>query len=163
MGYCCCFMAQQIPIGTSGKKLFIAFPTAFPYGKGDGAVGMIFSNGRYQMAQTIIVIPHILAALEHKCAKSQGITSTARLQNFFFRQTVSLRLSVAFADTAIIAIIFADVGNFHQSTDIDFFAKNLLTKFLGFFLHIRRHFLPMFQKIEQFFFRKIVFRDQFFG
>ena len=104
------------------------------------------------MTQTVIVIPHVLATLEHKCAKSQGITHMARLQNFFFRQTVSLRLLVAFADTAVIAIIFADVGNFQQSADIDFFAKNLLTKFLGLFLHKRRHFLTMFQKIEQLFF-----------
>ena len=127
-----CFMAQQITVGACIKVCLVAGTAFFADGQRNGTVGMLLANGADDSADFVVCIICIFAALQHESAKAEPIAFGATGQDFLLRQTVAFREAVAGADTAVVAVVFAVIGEFNQSADIDFVAVILTAEFIRF-------------------------------
>ncbi|EFY04579.1 hypothetical protein HMPREF9443_01451 [Phascolarctobacterium succinatutens YIT 12067] len=127
-----CFVAQQITVGACIEVCLIAGTAFFANGQCNGAVGMLLADGADDGADFVIRIIRILATLQHEGAEAEPIAFGAAGQDFLLRQTVAFREAVAGADTAVVAVVFAVVGEFNQTTDIDLVAVILTAEFISF-------------------------------
>ena len=105
-------MAKQISVSTGGEKIPITFPAAFPKRKRNGTIRMCFLYLKDQSCQQFICVKSIISALQYKGAESQCIAVLNTGKDFFRHQPVTYGVFVAFANTAIIAVIFTIIGNF---------------------------------------------------
>ena len=111
------FVAQKIAVCLGVKKRLITFPGAFADGKGHCAVWEFFFDRTHDLTDFFIGKPKILSALEDESAKAQLISGPAAGKNLLLCQTVAFCLTIAGADTAVIAVISAVVGKFNESAD----------------------------------------------
>ena len=93
---------------------------------------MLLAYSADNSADFVIRIMRILATLQHEGAEAEPIAFGAAGQNFFLCQTVAFREAVAGADTAVVAVVFAVIGEFNQTTDIDLVAVILTAEFIRF-------------------------------
>ncbi len=70
MGGVCCFVAQQVAIGTGLKEALVGVVRAFADRECDRAVRIAFFNVGDQAAQACVRIIRVFAALEHKGAEA---------------------------------------------------------------------------------------------
>ena len=112
-------MAQQIPVRSRLSQGLIAFPAALPYGQGQGAVRIGFLDVPYDPAQPLVRKIAVLASLKDKGPKAQAVALPAALQDLLLPEAVALRLTVAPADPAVIAVVSAIVRKFNEAPDVD--------------------------------------------
>ena len=126
------FVPQKIPVGSGVKEPLITFPAAFPHREGDGAVGIPLFDGGHQLAKPFVCKPGILPALQHKGAKTQGVAHVAAGENLLLCEPVALSPPVAFADAAVVAVVFAKIGKFYEPAQIDLFSVDSVAQGAGF-------------------------------
>ena len=119
-------MPQKITVCPSFFVSTVAFFGFLAYGKRQGTVRIHFFDLADQCDQFFICIISILPTLEDKGTESQFIAFFAACKDIFFCQAVALGVSVAPADPAVIAVIFAVVGKLNQATYIDLVSIDLL-------------------------------------
>ena len=129
-------MAKKVPIRTGLMELFVAFPAPFPHGKGHGTIWEFFLDGPNNGAHPLIGKPSILASLKHKGAETTVIAFLTAGKDVLLGQAVTADLLIGTADTAIVTIIFADIGVLHNAPKIDGFSKIANRNFSGQFLGI---------------------------
>jgi hypothetical protein len=117
------FMPQQIPVSAHIIKPLIRFPASFAQRQGDRTVRIFFLNGQNNLAHPIIVEPAIFAALEHKGAETGGVALITTGKNIFGSQPISGNLVIGAPDTAVITVIFADIGKLHNPAEIYFLTE----------------------------------------
>ena len=78
----------------------------------------------------------VLASLKHKCAKSQYISFIGASQNLILCQTVSVNVAVALSDTAVVAIILANVRKLDKSSYVYAVSKPLVSQIIGYSFEI---------------------------
>lgn len=115
------FVPQKIAVGAGFAQAFVAFPAAFSKRKRYGAVGMLALDCAQESAEAPIGKIRVLAALQDKCAEAQRITFPAAGQDFVRVKTVALTASVASAEPAVQAVVFADAADFDQTADVILF------------------------------------------
>ena len=93
---------------------------------------MLLADSADDSADFVICIIRILTTLQHEGTEAEPIAFSAAGQDFLLRQTVAFRKAVACADTAVVAVVFAVIGEFNQSADIDFVAVILTAEFIRF-------------------------------
>lgn len=103
-----------------------SFPGAFSKRKRYGAVGMLALDCAQESAEAPIGKIRVLAALQDKCAEAQRITLPAAGQDAVRVKTVALTASVASAEPAVQAVVFADAADFDQTADVNFVSVDLL-------------------------------------
>ena len=126
------FVAQQITVGACIEVCLIAGTAFFANGQCNGAVRMLLADGADNSADFVICIIRILTTLQHEGTEAEPIAFSAAGQDFLLRQTVAFRKAVACADTAVVAVVFAVIGEFNQTTDIDLVAVILTAEFIRF-------------------------------
>lgn len=114
------FVPQKIAVGAGFAQAFVAFPAAFSKRKRYGAVGMLALDCAQESAEAPIGKIRVLAALQDKCAEAQRITLPAAGQDAVRVKTVALTASVASAEPAVQAVVFADAADFDQTADVNF-------------------------------------------
>ena len=57
--------------------------------------------------------------MEYKCPEPQFITLITAGKDVLFGEPVALRVCIAFANAAVIAVVLTVIGKFDQPTDID--------------------------------------------
>ena len=115
-------MAQQIPAGSRVKKPLIAFPLFLPQGQGDGTVGKFPVNRSHQRLHHLVRHGRILTALKDEGAETQTISFPAAFQDFLLIHPVADGMSIAFPDSAVIAVVPAYIGHLHQPPDVNLFS-----------------------------------------
>ena len=125
-------MAQQITVGACIEVCLIAGTAFLADGQRNGAVRMLLADSADDSADFVIRIIRILATLQHEGAEAKSIAFGATGQDFFLCQTVACREAVAGADTAVVAVVFAVIGEFNQTTDIDLVAVIFTAEFIRF-------------------------------
>ena len=78
----------------------------------------IVSYFSYDVTDPLVRKIRILTALQHKGPKTQVVTGHAAFQDLLFRKPVPLRLLVAPADPAVIAVVFTVAADLDQPPDI---------------------------------------------
>ena len=116
-------MPQQIAVCACLTEQCIAFMTAFSQRKGDSTVGCDLLDAADHGHQTCIGEEAILTALQHKGLKTQLCTCFAAGKHIVFRQAVTLYIGISAADAAVKAVVFAVIGQFDQSTEINLVAE----------------------------------------
>ena len=146
------FVAQKISVRTGLKQFFVACPASFSDGKGERAVRVLFFSGAEYRNQLFISPVRIFAALQYKGAKAQTVAFFAAAKNFFRSQPVAFCICAAFADTAVIAVVFTVVGKLDQSADVNPISENLLADSICLTKEISIFF---FSRAEQEFFQTV--------
>ena len=90
----------------------------------DRAVRVRFLDLRYDLADFIVGIVRILAALKYKGLKAQLRALIAARKDLFFSKAVAARVFVAAADPAVIAVVFTVIGELDQAAKIDVLSEN---------------------------------------
>ena len=119
-------MPQKIAVCTGFFVGTVAFFGFLPDGKCQGTVRINFFDLTDQSCQLLICIISVFSSLKDKSTESQFIAFFAAGKDIFFCQAVTLGISVAPADSTVIAVIFAVVGKLDQSTYIDLVSIDLL-------------------------------------
>ncbi len=89
-------------------------------------------NRRNNVGHAIIGIIAILAALQDEGAKAKFIAGSAAGEDVFLGKAIAADIGIALSDSAVIAIIFAIVGKFDQSTDVDVISVIMMPDCTGF-------------------------------
>ena len=110
-------MAEKVAVSSCVKKSLIAFAASFSQRESNGAVRKFLTDGSGDCCHAPVMKPGVFSALENKGAKSQSIPMTAAFQNLFLSQPVPLCFFVAAADSAVIAVVFAEAADFNQTAD----------------------------------------------
>ena len=132
----CSLMTQKIPIRTGIIKRLIALAIAFAQREGDGTVRVFLPNCAHKRNHSLIGEIRVLSALQHKGAKAERVSLLAALKDLLNTQPIPLRILIAAANAAVIAIISADVCEFDQSAQ-----ENGLP--IGFVLNRSRSFIEI--------------------
>ena len=74
----------------------------------------------------------VLASLKHKCAKSQYISFIGASQNLILCQTVSVNVAVALSDTAVVAIILANVRKLDKPSYVYPVSESIMRQIISF-------------------------------
>ena len=126
-----CFVAQQVAVGACIEISLIAGTAFFADGQRNRAVGMLPADGADERTDFVICIIKVLAALQHEGAKAQFVAFSAAGKNFLLRKAIALGKAVACTDTAVVAVVFAVIGEFYQPADIDLVAIVLAAELVG--------------------------------
>ena len=127
------FMPQQIPVSPGIEQPPVRFPASFSQGEGHGAVGIRLLDGPDDFTHPFIMKPAVLTALEHKGTETGLITFPAAGENILRGQTVTGNSMVGAADATVITVVFADVGKFHNTAEIDGFSEMEIRNLSGTF------------------------------
>ena len=99
---------------------------------------MLFLYLAYQRAEVFVGVKSVLSALQNEGTKAECVAVITARKNFLFTKSVSFTKPVAFSDTAVKTVVFADVAYFYKTSDIDrvtvyFFSKphRFITKHRG--------------------------------
>ena len=93
---------------------------------------MLLADGADDSADYVIRIIRILATLQHEGTEAEPIAFGTAGKNFLLCKAVAFRKAVAGADTAVVAVVFAVIGEFNQTTDIDLVAVIFTAEFIRF-------------------------------
>ena len=113
------FLPEKIPVRPSLLQPPVAFPAPFPQGKGNGAIRKLPFDFSQQLTEPVVGKGAVLAPLQHKGAKAQGIADFAAGEDLLLGQSVANYLPIALADAAVVAVVFTDIGDFNQAPDKD--------------------------------------------
>ena len=113
------FVAEQITVRAGLTEPPVAFAGALADRKGDGAVGKLMSDLRDDLTEPVICEIPVLSALQDEGTEAQSVSKMAAGQDVLFRQPVALRVGVALADAAVVAVVFTVVCKFDQPADVD--------------------------------------------
>ena len=80
---------------------------------------MLRLDGTHQIGDAFFCIVGILAALQDKGAETQIPAFPTAFKDFLLCQAVALGAGIAAADAAVITVVFAVIGKFDQSADIN--------------------------------------------
>ena len=111
-------MTQKIAVCARIKILPVAFAALFADGKRNGAVRVLRMDGRDDLADEIIRVKRVLAALQNERAKAEVVPLRAAGKNLLFRQTVSRHVSVIPTDATIVTVIFAVIRKLNESAHV---------------------------------------------
>lgn len=114
-----CLMPQKISVGSGVEESPIAVEGLLSNGKRDGTIRVETFDVCDQADHFLIRIIRILSALQYEGSESQFISGLAAGEDIFFREPIASGAGVAPADSAVETIVFAVVGEFDQSADID--------------------------------------------
>ena len=112
-------MAEQIPVRAGFIEPPVACAGTLADRKGDGAVGELMPDLRDNLTEPVICEIPVLAALQDEGAEAQPISQVAAGEDVLFCQPVALCVCVAFADAAVVAVVFTVVCKFDQPADVD--------------------------------------------
>ena len=113
------FVAEQIPVCAGFIEPPVAFAGSLADRKGDGTVGELIPDLRDDLTEPVICEVSVLAALQDEGAEAQSVSKIAAGEDVLFRQPVALRVGVAPADAAVVAVVFTVVCKFDQPADVD--------------------------------------------
>ena len=119
-------MTQKITVGSCLLICTITLLGFFSNRKCQCTIRINFFDTADQTDQFFICIISVFSPLENKCPKSQFVSLPAAGKNILFCQTVTLGISVAAADSTVIAVIFTVICKLDQTTYIDFISVYLL-------------------------------------
>ena len=119
---------EQIPVCARVKICLITRSFFFPDRECHCTVRVCPLDRRHQVADPFIRKIGVFSALQHKGAKSKLIPRRAAGEDLLLREPVALGTCIAPADTAVITVIFAVVGELDQPADIDLFSVNRLCR-----------------------------------
>ena len=112
-------MAQKIAVCPGLPESPVAFHGSFPDGQGHGTFRILFFHATDDLLHPFVGVIGIFPSLQYKCPESQLITIFAASENFFLRQTVTLRIPVIPADPAVITVIFTVIGKLNEPSGVD--------------------------------------------
>ena len=69
------------------------------------------------MRHAVVREPSVLAALQDKRPEAELVSEFTAGENIFLCKPVSAGVCVAFADAAVVAVVFAEVGKLNQPPD----------------------------------------------
>ena len=112
-------VAQEVAVCPRFAQACVALAAALAYRERDGAVGVALVDGGHQCAEPLVVVPAVLAALEHKGAKAQLVARVSAAQHILGAQAVTLAGAVAGTQATVEAVVLADVGEFDEAAHED--------------------------------------------
>ena len=146
----CRFVAQQVPVGTGLPQPPVAVPAPLPHGKRQRAVGKLRFDGSHQGAEADVVVPGVLAALQHKGAEAQGISRFAAVEDLLLGHPVAVDVPIVPADAAVEAVVPAVVGKFNEPPQMDLPAEGLHCGFRRSLAQVGNGpLIPGFQQVTQ--------------
>ena len=120
MGFICCLMTQKIPVCSGLSESSVTLHRAFPYGQGHSTLRIFLFYSADDPLHPFVVVIRIFPSLQYKGPESQLIAIFTAGKDFLFCQPVALRIPVAPANTAVIAVIFTVIGKLNKTSGINF-------------------------------------------
>ena len=121
----CGFVTQQIAVRPRVIHGLIALPAAFADRERDRAVRVRCTDGCNQIRHPLVRPPGVFPALQHKGSVAKPVSLPAAEENLLLRQAVARLRAVGFADAAVIAVVFADIGELDDAAEIHPIAEAL--------------------------------------
>ena len=116
-------MTEKVTVRPGLAETAVGLPAPFADGKGDGLCREFGADGLHGGFHPVVVLPLVLAALQHERAEPRPRTFAATVQHFFRREAVTRGMAVGTAQPAIIAVVAATGRDFYQPPDVDPAAK----------------------------------------
>ena len=121
-----CFMPEKITVCPSLMESPVFCFRLFSNRKCQGTIRISFFYLIDQIGKSFLRKISILASLQHKGPEAQIVSLPAAMENILFCKTVPGCIFIASSDTTVIAVIFAVIGEFDQTSDknpvsVDFF------------------------------------------
>ena len=134
-------MPQQIPVRPGLAKLRIALPAALPHGQRHSTVRMVLLDLPHDSAKHFIRKMRIFPALHHYRAQAEPVSFVRAGEDLLLREAVPLTIPVASADSAVDAVVFADVTDLQKAPDENLVSVDSLLFRHGSLREILRKFL----------------------
>ena len=155
------FVTEQIAVRASIEHRLIGFTRELSERQRYRTVRELGFDLPYQMADHIDRECAVLTALHDKGAEAERIAFPGTIQYLRLGQPVAVTCGIGTPDTAVIAVVAADIADFDQSSNVHIRTVYLFSQGKRFLCSIGRQFVALvFNQIFVFLYRQAVLRFQ---
>ena len=155
------FVAKQITVRARIEHRLISLAWKFTERQRDGAVRKLCLDAAHDAADYVNRKRAVLTALHDKGAETERVALTGAVQYLLFGQAVAVASSVGAANTAVIAIVAADIADLNESADVNITAVYAAARSGSLFGGISGKFIALvLDQIFIFLYRQAVLRLQ---
>ena len=120
------FMAQEEAVGSGFAQAAIGRFAFFAHGKRDGAIGPARLHLADERAEAVVREPAVFTALHDKGTEAEAVAVFTAFKDLLRREAVALGPVVAASDTAVSAVLAAEIRDLDEPANVDALAEMLL-------------------------------------
>ena len=107
-------VTQQVAIGSSRAQPLVAFPRALPHRQRDGAARMGRLQRAHHAGQPLVGRRRVFPTLQHEGTEARAPARIGASQNLLTGKAIALASVVAAPDTAVVAVVLANVRELNE-------------------------------------------------